>query len=148
MPSITGTLLLLHAAYNCLHYRNLLQGLEGLEEAATGISSDALESPLTATTSIASSTAASVSPADVWIESLTSLRLILLLELIQPGSSLHPVVNSSKHQVVQMAVAQFELEHWCNNNIKREKERIYVYNSTELSIFCCKPKEKMIESLF
>lgn len=81
---VSGTVLLLHSAYSCLHYRSLLQGLE---EAVSGISTDILENT--------GSSGISVPPADVWIEALLGMILIFFAELIRPGSALQPVVTTA-----------------------------------------------------
>ena len=65
-----GGLLLCHAAYSCLHYRELLRDLEdaGYEGSA-----------------------AALPPMDVWAEIAVAFIIILGSELTRSGSSLRPV---------------------------------------------------------
>jgi Membrane magnesium transporter len=102
---VLGTILLLHSAYSCLHYRSLVQELE---EVASGISSDAfLDSPIVASTTGSSSSGSTnannvvivgnssstinVPPIDVWIEVIIGFIIILISELVRSGSTLQPV---------------------------------------------------------
>lgn len=64
----TGSLLLLHAAYSCLHYRSLLKELDELE-----------------------SSVHTVPPMDVYFEVLSGWILLFMAELIRDGSALQPV---------------------------------------------------------
>ena len=73
---VIGIIMVLHSAYSCLHYRELLRDLEesGFEDAA------AVESlPLP--------------PMDVIVEVITGALLILISELVRTGSSLQPVTS-------------------------------------------------------
>ena len=70
-----GALLLFHAAYSCLHYRELLRDLEDAGyEGDTGM----------------------IPPADVWIEVAAGFVVILGAELTRSGSSLRPVSTRGK----------------------------------------------------
>ena len=71
MLMIVGTLLILHSAYSCLHYRELLRDLE-----ESGSISD---HPLP--------------PTDVWVEVIAGALIILLSELTRNGSTLQPVTS-------------------------------------------------------
>jgi len=75
----TGVLLFLHAAYSCLHYQELLLGLEesGLEGGGMGAASNS-----------------AVPPLDVCVEVLAGFCIILLSQLIRSGSALQPISNS------------------------------------------------------
>jgi len=75
--SVVGTLLLIHAAYSCLHYRSLLQELE-----------DSLVEDATAT-------AHQIPPVDVYIEVAVGFVVLLTAELIRSGSSLQPVQSGT-----------------------------------------------------
>ncbi|EEC45654.1 predicted protein [Phaeodactylum tricornutum CCAP 1055/1] len=68
----TGTVLLLHAAYSCLHYRSLLQELE-----------DAVLEDADSTHRLP--------PVDVWIEAISGFLILLVSELMRAGSGLHPI---------------------------------------------------------
>jgi len=78
----TGTVLLLHAAYSCLHYRSLLRELEdsGLEETQADESYRM--------------------PRDVVLETGMGFVMLLLSELMQSGSSLQPVVGPKQRPLV------------------------------------------------
>jgi hypothetical protein len=80
----TGSVLILHAAYSCLHYRNLLIDLE---EAGVDVASHRM----------------SVPPTDVWIEVMAAVLMILLGELVRTGSNLQPVVGGGSKRVVAPA---------------------------------------------
>ena len=70
----TSALLILHAAYSCLHYRNLLTDLE-----ESGIPTDAYNT---------------LPPSDVWMEAFLALAILLVGELTRKGSTLQPVVTT------------------------------------------------------
>lgn len=74
----SGTIVLLHSAYSCVHYRNLLQVYD---EAVSGISTDVMET-----------SDMKIPPNDVLIESMIGFIFILFAELIRPGSNLQPAV--------------------------------------------------------
>lgn len=76
----TGIVLVLHSAFSCLHYRELLRDLEesGLQETDLQYTSAA---------------ALPLPPMDVWIEVFSGAMLILFSELIRTGSSLQPVTS-------------------------------------------------------
>ena len=70
-----GALLLCHAAYSCLHYRELLRDLEDAGyEGSPGL----------------------IPPADVWMEVAAGFVIILGAELTRLGSSLRPVSTREK----------------------------------------------------
>src|SRR3569623_1690436 len=75
-----GCILLLHAAYSCLHYRELLQELE--ESSVHEIPESAVEHLLM----------------DVIVEVVVGFLSLLLSELIRPGSALRPI--NSPHQTL------------------------------------------------
>ena len=66
-----GGLILCHAAYSCLHYRELLRDLEDAGYEGTG--------------------AAALPPLDVWDEVAVGFLILLGSELTRSGSSLRPV---------------------------------------------------------
>ena len=74
---IVGSCLLLHAAYSCLHYRELLKDLQD-------------DSGLATTT-----TTLQVPPLDVQWEMWAGWGMILIHELIRSGSALRPTVRNS-----------------------------------------------------
>lgn len=70
-----GALVLCHAAYSCLHYRELLRDLEDAGyEGNTGM----------------------IPPVDVWMEAAAGFVIILGAELTRSGSSLRPVSTRGK----------------------------------------------------
>lgn len=111
---LIGIILLLHSAYSCMHYRSLLQVID---ETVSGTSADVLldakPTPATSIIGVDGSTTTtatrsskngvkssgikniSVPPLDVYIESIIAFLLILIAELIRPGSTLLPVVSNS-----------------------------------------------------
>ena len=66
-----GGILLCHAAYSCLHYRELLRDLEDAGYDNEGPTA--------------------IPPADVWAEVAAGFFIILASELTRSGSSLRPV---------------------------------------------------------
>mmetsp|Transcript_10321 Transcript_10321/g.28494 ORF Transcript_10321/g.28494 Transcript_10321/m.28494 type:complete len:110 (+) Transcript_10321:68-397(+) len=66
-----GIVVILHSAYSCLHYRELLRDLEE--------TTDDMEYPLP--------------PLDVWIEVVGGALTILASELVRSGSSLQPITT-------------------------------------------------------
>ena len=72
-----GTILILHSAYSCSHYRELLQSLRdsGMEEDVL------LHQPRL--------------PLDVWMEVAFGFGSILISELIRPGSALRPIQQTA-----------------------------------------------------
>ena len=77
-----GIAMVLHSAYSCLHYRELLRDLEesGFDEAAAGDNAYA-------------AAALPLPPLDTIIEVLLGAALILFSELVRAGSSLQPVTS-------------------------------------------------------
>jgi hypothetical protein len=71
--STIGVILLLHAAYSCLHYRMLL--LDVGEDSAERLTQKA--------------------PWDVWVEVGLALVLVWMGELTRSGSALYPVSNNT-----------------------------------------------------
>ena len=75
MPSLalflkgTGALLMLHAAYSCMHYRSILMDLDLLDAAGAGASSSDMMIP----------------PLDVYVQVGVSFFLVLLGELLAMG---------------------------------------------------------------
>jgi len=68
-----GTLLLLHAAYSCSHYRELLQALSN-----SGIDEDLIANQPSL-------------PVDIWLEVSLGFLTILWSELVRAGSALRPI---------------------------------------------------------
>lgn len=93
---VTGSLLLLHAAYSLQHYRSLIQDLE---EASSGVSMD-----VEVTDSIVHNR---VPPIDVWIELCLAFGVLLVGELTRTGSSLQPVAVSRGVKQKPMMAAPF-----------------------------------------
>mmetsp|Transcript_114148 Transcript_114148/g.233571 ORF Transcript_114148/g.233571 Transcript_114148/m.233571 type:complete len:140 (-) Transcript_114148:301-720(-) len=79
----TGALLMLHAAYSCLHYRSILQDLDLLSESGAGGGSspaEFVESP-----SSSPSPGATIPPVDVYLEVALAFAVLLLGELVAMG---------------------------------------------------------------
>ena len=72
-----GGLLLCHAAYSCLHYRELLRDLQDAGYEGTA--------PLTM-----------MPPSDVWMEVAAGFLIVLVSELSRSGSSLRPARGQTK----------------------------------------------------
>jgi len=70
----TGTLVLLHAAYSCLHFREIVKDLEESE--------DVFVEPR-------------IPPLDVIVEVAIGFFLILVAELTRDGSRLQPITKTS-----------------------------------------------------
>lgn len=71
----SGSMLVLHAAYSCLHYRELFTDLE--------------ESGQIVTETVSSSSP----PVDILIELVLAFLMVLSAELLREGSGLHPVTS-------------------------------------------------------
>ena len=122
---VVGTILLIHATYSCLHYRSLVQELQ---ESVIGISSDVLETTMASSNN---NVGVSVPPLDVYIEVVIGFFIILLSELIRPGSSLQPVVPTADGKRPKPLVAQpyitrdFDIYttrgHYLSNNQLKQK---------------------------
>ena len=82
-----GGLLLCHAAYSCLHYRELLRDLQ---DAGYEGSND-------------SATAVMIPPMDVWAEVAAAFFIILVAELNRSGSSLRPARGAAKKKMTPLA---------------------------------------------
>lgn len=75
-----GSVLVLHAAYSCLHYRELVTDLEESGQMLT-------ETPASSTSSL---------PLDVVVELIIAFGLILCAELTRKGSGLQPVTSQMR----------------------------------------------------
>ena len=95
----TGAILMLHAAYSCMHYRSILQDLDLVATSSSG--SDGQHQDETETSSSSSETMM-IPPIDVYIEVVIAFLLILLGELYGIGSlqSVELVV-SAENEVVK-----------------------------------------------
>ena len=78
-----GGLLLCHAAYSCLHYRELLRDLQDAGYEGSN-SSDTTAAIIM------------IPPLDVWAEIAVAFVIILLAELNRSGSSLRPARGAKK----------------------------------------------------
>ena len=96
----TGAVLMLHAAYSCMHYRSILQDLDLVTTSSSG--SDGQHQDEIETSSSSSSEAMMIPPIDVYIEVVVAFLLILLGELYGIGSlqSVELVV-SAENEVVK-----------------------------------------------
>lgn len=85
-----GALVLCHAAYSCLHYRELLRDLQdaGFEAASAAPDEGAAAAAANGATMVM------IPPADVWVEAAAGFLIILASELTRTGSSLRPVSSS------------------------------------------------------
>mmetsp|Transcript_6780 Transcript_6780/g.14154 ORF Transcript_6780/g.14154 Transcript_6780/m.14154 type:complete len:113 (-) Transcript_6780:92-430(-) len=82
-----GIVLILHSAYSCLHYRELLRDLE-----ESGLGEEEQEQH-------------ALPPVDVWVEVLTGALVVLFSELVRSGSSLQPVTAKGGGQKLKPMVA-------------------------------------------
>lgn len=78
-----GVVLILHSAFSCSHYRELLRDLE---ESGFNNEQQEHESDL-------STTQYPLPPLDVWIEVILGALLVLVSELVRSGASLQPVTT-------------------------------------------------------
>ena len=94
----TGAILMLHAAYSCMHYRSILQDLDLVATSSSG--SDGQHQDETETSSSSSETMM-IPPIDVYIEVVIAFLLILLGELYGIGSlqSVELVVSAEENEV-------------------------------------------------
>ena len=89
--TLTGSVLILHAAYSCLHYRFVVQDLEASANGLlAGMSTDTAAAALSAATT--TTAIIQIPPTDVWMECCAAFLLVLLGELSRKGSHLQPVV--------------------------------------------------------
>eukprot|EP00536_Pseudo-nitzschia_multiseries_P007336 jgi/Psemu1/17713/gm1.17713_g len=89
MPSIAtflkgaGALMIVHAAYSCMHYRSLLQDMDLLSDAAAAVA--AAGDSTTAESSATAETRMMIPPLDVYVELALAFALLLVGELIGMG---------------------------------------------------------------
>ena len=83
---------MLHSAYSCLHYRNLLQELDLAEDTSSSSQTDELGSATTNDTS----SFRSIPPLDVYVEVLLAFGFLLAGQLVAMGS-LQPVEVASRN---------------------------------------------------
>ena len=97
----TGAVLMLHAAYSCMHYRSILQDLDLVTTSSSGSGSDGQHQDETDTSSSSAETMM-IPPIDVYIEVVLAFLLILLGELYGIGAlqSVELVV-SAENEVVK-----------------------------------------------
>ena len=97
----TGAILMLHAAYSCMHYRSILQDLDLVTTSSSG--SDGQHQDETETSSSSSSETMMIPPIDVYIEVVVAFVLILLGELYGIGSlqSVELVVSAENENEVK-----------------------------------------------
>lgn len=76
---VVGTVLLVHAAYSCSHWRELVQEVE-----ESSVDETAIASKLPAM------------PTDVWIEVALGFASVLFSELSRGGSTLRPIAGNNK----------------------------------------------------
>ena len=98
----TGAILMLHAAYSCMHYRSILQDLDLVTTSSSGSGSDG-QHPDETETSSSSSETMMIPPIDVYIEVVVAFVLILLGELYGIGSlqSVELVVSAENENEVK-----------------------------------------------
>jgi Membrane magnesium transporter len=98
----TGTALLFHAAYSCLHYRLLLRDLqdsgvlimtEGDPDPASSLLHHHQETAATGGAAFSPS----LPPLDVWIEVAMAFFMILFSEFCRFGSSLQPISTTTSN---------------------------------------------------
>ena len=100
----TGAVLMLHAAYSCMHYRSILQDLDLVTTSSSG--SDGQHQDYETETSSSSETTTEtmmIPPIDVYIEVVVAFVLILLGELYGIGSlqSVELVVSAENENEVK-----------------------------------------------
>mmetsp|Transcript_5046 Transcript_5046/g.5839 ORF Transcript_5046/g.5839 Transcript_5046/m.5839 type:complete len:134 (+) Transcript_5046:57-458(+) len=95
----TGAVLMLHAAYSCMHYRSMLQDLDLLSSSDTTTTTN---DDTTTTTSVndSSTTKMMIPPVDVYIEVVLAFSLILAGVLLATGAlqSVELFNSNSKHK--------------------------------------------------
>jgi len=93
----TGAVLVLHAAYSCMHYRSILQDLDLLDTSSSS-SSSAFGDVASASASSQDAAAPSmmIPPMDVYIEVALAFCLLLLGELLAMGPLQSVELTSSK----------------------------------------------------
>jgi hypothetical protein len=109
----TGTALLLHAAYSCLHYRLLVRDLQDsgvlIMETSDGPHA-ATDASLSSHEGTGGASFASLSPSlppwDVWMEISLAFLTILLSEFCRSGSSLQTVTTSKDNKQQQPQYAR------------------------------------------
>ena len=111
----TGAILMLHAAYSCMHYRSILQDLDLVATSSSG--SDGQHQDETETSSSSSETMM-IPPIDVYIEVVIAFLLILLGELYGIGSL----------QSVELVSAE-------ENEVKRKSLTAPAYRTRDFDIY-------------
>ena len=111
----TGAILMLHAAYSCMHYRSILQDLDLVATSSSG--SDGQHQDETETSSSSSETMM-IPPIDVYIEVVIAFLLILLGELYGIGSL----------QSVELVVS-------AENEVKRKSLVAPAYRTRDFDIY-------------
>ena len=112
----TGAILMLHAAYSCMHYRSILQDLDLVATSSSG--SDGQHQDETETSSSSSSETMMIPPIDVYIEVVIAFLLILLGELYGIGSL----------QSVELVVS-------AENEVKRKSLTAPAYRTRDFDIY-------------
>ena len=113
----TGAILMLHAAYSCMHYRSILQDLDLVATSSSG--SDGQHQDETETSSSSSETMM-IPPIDVYIEVVIAFLLILLGELYGIGSL----------QSVELVSVSAE-----ENEVKRKSLTAPAYRTRDFDIY-------------
>ena len=112
----TGAILMLHAAYSCMHYRSILQDLDLV--ATSSLGSDGQQHQDETETSSSSSETMMIPPIDVYIEVVIAFLLILLGELYGIGSL----------QSVELVVS-------AENEVKRKSLVAPAYRTRDFDIY-------------
>jgi hypothetical protein len=82
----TGAVLMLHAAYSCMHYRSILQDLDLVTTSSSGSDGQHQDGTTTETDTSEETETMMIPPIDVYFEVVLAFILILLGELIGIGS--------------------------------------------------------------
>ena len=120
----TGAVLMLHAAYSCMHYRSILQDLDLVTTSSSG--SDGQHQDYETETSSSSETTTEtmmIPPIDVYIEVVVAFVLILLGELYGIGSL----------QSVELVVS-------AENEVKRKSLVAPAYRTRDFDIYNTRSK--------
>mmetsp|Transcript_27006 Transcript_27006/g.29095 ORF Transcript_27006/g.29095 Transcript_27006/m.29095 type:complete len:135 (-) Transcript_27006:75-479(-) len=96
----TGAVLMLHAAYSCMHYRSMLQDLDLLSSSDTTTTTTNDDTTTTTSVNDSSTTTMMIPPVDVYIEVALAFFLILAGVLMGTGllQSVELFNSNSKHK--------------------------------------------------
>mmetsp|Transcript_11428 Transcript_11428/g.32901 ORF Transcript_11428/g.32901 Transcript_11428/m.32901 type:complete len:140 (-) Transcript_11428:514-933(-) len=126
-----GALMIVHAAYSCMHYRSLLQDMDLLSDtaaAATASSSSTAAESLSSAESAAATEASimMIPPIDVYVELALAFGLLLVGELIGMGPLQSVELSGSKRTpLAAPAHRTRDFDIYCN------RSRVLMYRATK-----------------